>query len=73
MTAPALLLRQRPSTDLVWVAAAPAVVFVLASRFELIESVDAWSIIFLTVPVTALMKRVRPIVAMTLGFAVARS
>jgi len=41
------------------------------SRFELIESVDAWSIIFLTVPVTALMKRVRPIVAMTLGFAVA--
>jgi dipeptide/tripeptide permease len=41
------------------------------SRFELIESVDAWSIIFLTVPVTALMKKVRPILAMTLGFAVA--
>jgi dipeptide/tripeptide permease len=41
------------------------------SRFELIEAVDAWAIIFLTVPVTALMKRLRPIVAMTLGFAVA--
>ena len=41
------------------------------SRFELIETVDAWSIIVLTVPVAALMKKVRPIVAMTLGFAVA--
>jgi proton-dependent oligopeptide transporter, POT family len=40
-------------------------------RFELIETVDAWSIIFLTVPITALMKKIRPIVAMTLGFAVA--
>jgi MFS family permease len=41
------------------------------SRFELIEAVDAWAIIFLTVPVTALMKRVRPLSAMILGFAVA--
>jgi dipeptide/tripeptide permease len=41
------------------------------SRFELIETVDAWAIILLTVPVTALMKKVRPILAMSLGFAVA--
>lgn len=41
------------------------------SRFELIETVDSWSIIILTVPVTALMKKVRPILAMSSGFAVA--
>lgn len=41
------------------------------SRFELIETVDAWSIIILTVPVAALMKKARPIVAMTVGFAIA--
>ena len=40
-------------------------------RFEIIETVDAWSIIVLTVPVAALMKKVRPIVAMTVGFAIA--
>lgn len=40
-------------------------------HFELIETVDAWSIILLTVPVTALMKRVPPILAMSSGFAVA--
>lgn len=40
-------------------------------RFELIETVDAWAIIVLTVPVTALMKRVRPILAMSSGFALA--
>lgn len=40
-------------------------------RFELIETVDAWAIIVLTVPVTALMKKVRPILAMSLGFGVA--
>ncbi len=40
-------------------------------KFELVETVDAWSIIILSVPVTALMKRVRPILAMTSGFAVA--
>jgi dipeptide/tripeptide permease len=39
--------------------------------FELIETVDAWVLIALTVPVTALMRRVRPILAMSLGFAVA--
>ena len=40
-------------------------------RFELIETVDAWAIILLTVPVTALMKKVRPILAMASGFAMA--
>lgn len=40
-------------------------------RFELIETVDAWTLILLTVPVTALAKRLRPILAMTAGFAVA--
>ena len=40
-------------------------------RFELIETVDAWAIILLTVPVTALMKKVRPILAMSSGFALA--
>ena len=40
-------------------------------RFEIIETVDAATIILITVPVTALMKKVRPIMAMTLGFAVA--
>lgn len=40
-------------------------------RFELIETVDSWAIILLTVPVTAMMKKVRPILAMSSGFAVA--
>ena len=40
-------------------------------RFELIETVDSCAIILLTVPVTALMKKVRPILAMSSGFAVA--
>lgn len=41
------------------------------SRFELIETVDSWAIILLTVPVTAMMRKVRPILAMSSGFAVA--
>lgn len=41
------------------------------SRFELIETVDAWSIIVLSVPITAMMKKLRPILAMSSGFAVA--
>jgi dipeptide/tripeptide permease len=41
------------------------------SRFELIETVDSWAIILLTVPVTAMMKKVRPILAMSSGFAMA--
>jgi dipeptide/tripeptide permease len=40
-------------------------------RFELIETVDAWTIIVVTVPATALAKRLAPIRAMTLGFALA--
>lgn len=40
-------------------------------RFELIETVDAWTLILVTVPVAALVRRWRPIRAMTIGFAVA--
>jgi Na+/melibiose symporter-like transporter len=41
------------------------------SRFEIIETVDAWTIILITIPVTALAKRFKPLAAMTLGFAIA--
>ncbi len=37
-------------------------------RFELIETVDAWTIILVTIPAAALAKRLRPIAAMTVGF-----
>ena len=40
-------------------------------KFELLETVDAWIIILLTVPATALVKNWRPITAMTFGFAIA--
>ena len=40
-------------------------------RFELFETVDAWTIILVTVPVTALAKRLAPLTAMVLGFALA--
>ena len=40
-------------------------------RFELIETVDAWTIILVTMPAAALAKRLQPIAAMTLGFALA--
>lgn len=40
-------------------------------KFEIIETVDAWTIILVTVPITALAKRMKPLAAMTLGFAVA--
>lgn len=40
-------------------------------RFELIETVDAWTLILLTVPVSAMVRRWQPIRAMTAGFAVA--
>ena len=36
--------------------------------FELLETVDAWTIIALTVPATAMVKNWRPIRAITLGF-----
>lgn len=40
-------------------------------RFEILESVDAFTIIILSVPLTALAKKLRPMVAMTLGFVIA--
>jgi len=40
-------------------------------RFEILESVDAFTIILLSVPLTALAKKLRPMVAMTLGFVIA--
>ncbi|MDZ7303819.1 MAG: MFS transporter [candidate division KSB1 bacterium] len=40
-------------------------------RFELLETVDAWTIILVSVPMTALVKKWKPITAMTLGFALA--
>jgi Na+/melibiose symporter-like transporter len=40
-------------------------------RFEIIETVDAWTIIVVTVPAAALAKRLKPLTAMTLGFALA--
>jgi POT family proton-dependent oligopeptide transporter len=40
-------------------------------RFEIFETVDAWTIILTTVAVSALAKKLKPIAAMTLGFALA--
>jgi len=40
-------------------------------KFELIETVDAWSIILFTIPAGALAKKLSPMAAMTLGFALA--
>lgn len=40
-------------------------------NFELLETVDAWGIIVLTVPMAALVKKWKPISAMTLGFVLA--
>ena len=39
--------------------------------FELLETIDAWGIIVLTVPMAALVKNWKPISAMTLGFILA--
>lgn len=41
------------------------------NEFELLETVDAFCIIFLTVPMTALVSKWKPITAMTLGFLIA--
>jgi POT family proton-dependent oligopeptide transporter len=41
------------------------------ATFEVIETVDAWTIIVVTVPMAALARKLPPLVAMTLGFAVA--
>jgi dipeptide/tripeptide permease len=40
-------------------------------QFEILETVDAWTIILVSVPITALVKNWAPITAMTLGFAIA--
>ncbi len=40
-------------------------------KFEIIETVDAWTIILVTVPMAALAKRLSPLVAMTTGFLLA--
>jgi proton-dependent oligopeptide transporter, POT family len=40
-------------------------------RFEILETIDALCIIILTIPVTALVKKLKPIQAMILGFAFA--
>jgi proton-dependent oligopeptide transporter, POT family len=37
-------------------------------RFEILETIDAFCIILLTIPMTALVKRWKPITAMSLGF-----
>lgn len=42
-------------------------------RFEIIEAVDAWTIILITIPATALARRLQPLSAMVLGFALATS
>jgi len=40
-------------------------------RFEILETVDAWTIILITVAATALAKKLKPMMAMTLGFGLA--
>jgi dipeptide/tripeptide permease len=40
-------------------------------KFEIMETVDAWTIILVTVPATALAQKLSPMRAMTLGFALA--
>jgi POT family proton-dependent oligopeptide transporter len=40
-------------------------------RFEIIETVDAWTIILLTIPLTFIARRLKPLQAMVLGFSLA--
>jgi dipeptide/tripeptide permease len=40
-------------------------------RFEIIETVDAWTIILVTIPAAAIAKRLKPLSAMVLGFVLA--
>jgi POT family proton-dependent oligopeptide transporter len=40
-------------------------------KFELMETVDAWTIILVTVPMAALARKLSPMAAMTAGFALA--
>lgn len=42
-------------------------------QFEILETVDAWTIILVSVPITALVQKWSPITAMSLGFAIASS
>ena len=41
------------------------------SSFEFIETVDAWTIILVTIPATLIARRLKPLSAMVLGFALA--
>ncbi len=45
--------------------------FLKFEQFEIIETVDAWTIILVTIPITALAKRLKPLAAMVVGFALA--
>ena len=45
--------------------------FLRFGRFEIIETVDAWTIIFVTIPATAIARRLKPLSAMVLGFVLA--
>ncbi len=40
-------------------------------RFEIIETVDAWTIILVTIPVAVIARRLKPLTAMVIGFAFA--
>lgn len=40
-------------------------------QFEILETVDAWTIIIVTIPITALVQRWKPFTAMTVGFVLA--
>ncbi len=39
--------------------------------FEFLETVDAWTIILVTIPVTALVSKLKPVTAIILGFSIA--
>jgi dipeptide/tripeptide permease len=45
--------------------------FLKFARFEVIETVDAMTIIVVTIPATAIAKRLKPLSAMVLGFVIA--
>ncbi|HEY3430752.1 MAG TPA: MFS transporter [Cyclobacteriaceae bacterium] len=40
-------------------------------KFEILETVDAWTIIVVTIPITALVQKWKPFTAMTVGFVLA--
>ncbi len=43
------------------------------SRFEIMETIDAWTIILVTIPAAALARRMQPLSSMVLGLALATS